>query len=351
MNSKYSQQLGGASMNKLKVIGGLLAFALLSNESFAAGTIAGTSIENEASVSYDAGAGTVTVSSGKVFVTVQELINANLISQDSGNVSISSPQTEAYLKFQLTNTGNGNESFELSQQNLTGTDDFDATFASTYIDDGDGIFEPGTDDSIYDNSNPPSISPDASIVIWMTSNIPDSLADGSTAEVQVKALSKTFANDSQSNPNPGDVVNNQGDSGTDAVLGTSAANADDNATFIVSAINVTISKSITAVRDNLGGGTGNQPVPGAEVDYTLSVAVTGTGNANNVSVSDPLPAELKLKDGISGTITVGGVVETASAADGDGTSYDANTNMITVDLGTVTAGAPAIAIQFTTVIQ
>ena len=338
-------------MNKIKLIGGLFSMALFANESLAAGTLAGTSIENQATLTYNAGAGTVSASSGKVFVTVQELINATIISQDSGSVSVSSPQTDAPLKFQLTNTGNGNEAFEISQQNLTGSDDFDATFTNAYLDDGDGIFEPGTDDVLYDNSAAPSISPDASIVIWVASSIPSATPDGDTADVEVKALAKTFADDGQSSPNAGDVVVSQGDSSTDAVMGTSGANADDNATFVVSAIDVSIDKAVSAVRDNLGGGAGNQPVPGAEVDYTLTVTVTGTGNANNISVSDPLPSELRLKDGISGTITVGGSVETATSADADGTSYDANTNTITVDLGTVTAGDPAIAIQFTTVIQ
>lgn len=338
-------------MNKFRIIGGLFTLALFANESMAAGTLAGTSIENQATVTYDAGAGTVSASSGIVTVEVQELINATIISQDSGNVSVSSPQTDAYLKFQLTNTGNGTEAFEISQQNLTGSDDFDATFSSGYIDDGDGIFEPGTDDVVYNNATPPSISPDASIVIWVASTIPSSIPDGDTAEVQVKALSKTFSDDAQTSPSAGDVVNNQGDSSTDAVMGTSGANADDEATFVVSAIDVAVAKMVSAVRDNLGGGSGTQPVPGAEVDYTLTVTVTGTGDADNISVSDPLPTELKLKDGISGVIRVGGVDETATSADSDGTSYDANTNTITVDLGTVTAGAAAIAIEFTTIIQ
>lgn len=338
-------------MNKFKIIGGLFTLALLANESMAAGTLAGTSIENQATVTYDAGAGSVSASSGIVTVEVQELINATIISQDSGNVSVSSPQTNAYLKFQLTNTGNGNEAFEISQQNITGTDEFDATFTNAYIDDGDGVFEPGTDDILYDNTNPQSISPDASIVIWVASTIPGSLPDGDTAEVQVTALAKTFADDSQDSPNAGDTVDGQGDSSTDAVMGTSGANADDDATFIISAINVAITKVVSAVRDNLGGGSGTQPVPGAEVDYTLTVTVTGTGDADNISVSDPLPSELQLKGGINGTITVGGVDETASSADGDGTSYDANTNTITVNLGTVTAGSAATAIEFTTIIQ
>jgi len=350
MNTKYEHLLGGAHMNKYKMIGGILSLALIANESMAAGTLAGTSIENQATVTYNAGAGTVSASSGKVFVTVQELINATIVSQDSGNVSVSSPQTNAFLKFQLTNTGNGNESFVISQQNLTGTDDFDATFSNVYLDDGDGVFEPGTGDVVYVNSAAPSISPDAFIVVWVASSIPTAIPDGDTADVQVKALSKTFSDDGQTSPNAGAVVNAQGDAGTDAVLGTNAANADDDATFIVSDIDVAITKVLSAVRDNLGGG-GTQAVPGAEVDYTLTVSVTGTGNANNISVSDPLPTQLKLKDSISGVITVGGVAETASAADSDGTSYDANTNTITVELGTVAAGSGDIAIQFTTVIQ
>jgi len=332
-------------MKQLVTLASMILLAFTATQSYAAGTQAGVVIQNQATVTYNAGAGTISASSQVVDITVQELINVTVVSQDAAKVSISSPQSDAYLKFQITNTGNGNEDFVISQSNLSGSDNFDVTYSAIYIDDGDGVFEPGADDIVY---NTPSIAPDASIVIWVVSDIPGSQADGNEAEVQVSALSKTFSDAGQANPSAGDFVAG-GDSGTAAVYGTAAANADDNAIFIISAITVTINKEVSAVRDNLGG-SGTQPVPGADVDYTLTVTVVGTGVANTVVVSDPLPSELALKNGINGTITVNAVAMTA-ASDGDDASYDANTNTITVDLGNITAGATATTVQFTTTIQ
>ena len=332
-------------MNKLISWTSLLLVSLFAMQSQAEGTLAGVEISNQASVSYDVGGSTITANSETVTITVQELINVTIISQDSGNVSVSSPETGAELKFQVTNTGNGNEAFIISQVNIGG-DEFDVTLSTIYLDDGDGVFDPNVD-AVYDNSNPTSIDPDTSITIWVTSDIPESLNNNDSAEVQVAALSKTFSDDNQANPDAGDVVTDGGDSTTDAIYGSAAANADDTATFVVSAIDVTIAKAISGIDDQFGG---SQPIPGAEVGYILTVTVTGTGDATNVTVSDSLPIELKLKNEAGGEITVDGVVNSAASNDDDA-SYDANTRIISVELGTITAGSDASEITFTTVIE
>lgn len=334
-------------MNKLKTITSVISGLLLSaSYAYGAGTSAGATITNQASVSYDAGAGTVVASSGSVSFKVQELVKATVAKLDASDISISSPQTDAAMKFKIKNDGNGSEGFRIVVTQDSG-DEFDVTLGNIYIDDGDGILDTAVD-TLYDNANPDALAADAEITIWVTSTIPGSLADNDKSNLNVSAVSATFINDGQSNPAAGAVVIGGGDSATDAVNAVAISSI--TSTFVVSDIDVTITKAITATRDNLGAG-GSQAVPGAEVDYTLTVTVTGTGTANNIVVSDPLPTQLRLKDGNTGTINVGGNPETATSADTDGTSYDANTNTISVDLGNIDAGDPAIAIEFTTVIQ
>jgi hypothetical protein len=334
-------------VNKLIPWTGLFLASLFTVHSHAAGTSAGTSISNTASVSYDVGGATISANSDPAVVTVQELINVTVISQDSGNVSVSSPENGAKLKFNVTNTGNGDEAFIISQVNMGG-DQFDVTASTIYLDDGDGVFEPGTEDVAYDNNNPSTILPDASITIWVTSNIPSSLSNSNTSKVQVSALSKTFSDDGQTDPNSGAVVTGAGTSSTDAVYGNAAAAADDAATFVVSAIEVEIVKVISDITDQFGT---SQPVPGAEVVYSLTVTVTGTGDADSVIVSDVLPNQLLLKGGITtGIITVDGVDLTAVSGD-DTATYNANTNTVTVLFGTITAGSANNVISFTTEIQ
>jgi len=335
-------------MKQLIKIGGILSSLILfSTLSHGAGTSAGSYIRNQASVSYETAAGTITDTSANVEFQVQELVRSTLVKLDAGSVSVSSPQTGAAMKFRLQNDGNSPEGFSIFVTQDSG-DDFDVTVGSFYVDDGDGIFDPALD-TLYDNNNPPELAADASIVLWVSSDIPGSLSDADLANLNVSAVSHSFVAAGQTNPGAGAVVGNAGPDNTDVVNASPITSV--TSTFVVTDIDVSITKAITATRDNLGGGTGSQRVPGAEVDYTLTVTVTGTGTANNVIVTDDLPDELQLKDGVSGIISVGGVDETASSADGDGTSYDANTGTITVELGNINAGDPSIDIVFTTIIQ
>ena len=101
-------------MNKLKTITSVISGLLLSaSYAYGAGTSAGATITNQASVSYDAGAGTVVASSGSVSFKVQELVKATVAKLDASDISISSPQTDAAMKFKIKNDGNGSEGFKI----------------------------------------------------------------------------------------------------------------------------------------------------------------------------------------------------------------------------------------------
>jgi uncharacterized repeat protein (TIGR01451 family) len=335
-------------MNKLKVLGVLLTLALVTTKAMALGTIAGTSINNTATVNYNVGASSLTATSTQVTIKVQELINATLESKNAGKQQTVAPgQANAALSFELTNTGNGDEAFVLTQQNLTG-DQFDTIADNIYVDDGDGIFEPLID-AIY---VPTPLAPEESIALWIASrDISNTQNNGDGADILVNALSKTFSDAGNSNPAQGDTVAGQGDDSTDAIHAISGP-ANDTATFVIdnSAINMVIEKSIVGVRDGITL-TGNQYIPGSEVDYLITVEVTGTGDATAVTVSDPLPIELKLKNESTGVINIDGNPNTANISDLDDASYDANTRTITVQLGDITAGDAIKNITFTTVIQ
>jgi uncharacterized repeat protein (TIGR01451 family) len=334
-------------MNKLKVLGVLLTLALVTTKAMAL-TTAGTSINNTATVNYNVGASSLSATSTQVTIKVQELINATLESKNAGKQQTVAPgQSNAALSFELTNTGNGDEAFVLTQQNLTG-DLFDTIADNIYVDDGDGIFEPLID-VIY---VPTSLAPEESIALWIASkDISNTQNNGDDADILVNALSKTFSDAGNSNPAQGDTVIGQGDDSTDAIHAISGP-ANDTATFIIdnSAINMIIEKSIVGVRDGITS-AGNQYIPGSEVDYLITVEVTGTGDATAVTVSDPLPIELKLKNESTGVINIDGNPNTANIPDLDDASYDANTRIITVELGDITAGSAIKNITFTTVIQ
>ncbi len=341
-------------MKQLVTLASMILMAFTAIHSHAVGTQAGVVIKNRASVTYNAGGSDITVDSLYVELTVQELVKATVETLDAGNISISSPQTNAPMKFKIQNDGNGNEGFKIVLTQPTGSDDFDTTTGNLYIDDGNGVLDINVD-TLYDNATPPSIPAGDSIVVWVTATIPGGQVNGDTSDIYFSTVSATFVADGQNSPNSGAVVTSQGDNGTHAVNAAAAIFV--TSTFVVSDIDVGIVKEIIAVRDGLATGSGIQPIPGAEVEYLITVTVTGTGTAQNVIVSDPLPKDLnninylQLKDGIAGTIKVAGTDLSASSSTDSKAVYDANTNTITVDLGNIDAGDPAIAIQFTTVIQ
>jgi uncharacterized repeat protein (TIGR01451 family) len=78
------------------------------------------------------------------------------------------------------------------------------------------------------------------------------------------------------------------------LLATSSAAA--SATLTVSAASLTIVKSLQVVSDPVNGAINPKAIPGADVLYTLNVANTGAGAADNntVAVVDPVPANTRL---------------------------------------------------------
>src|SRR5262245_43266864 len=101
--------------------------------SHAAGTPAGTNIQNTAQVSYTVGGSAVTTSSNTTSVRVAEILDA-VLTLAAPTVTVSPGATAEELVYTLTNTGNGSETFNLTalSAGVTG-DDFDPTLASPAI--------------------------------------------------------------------------------------------------------------------------------------------------------------------------------------------------------------------------
>ncbi len=284
---------------------------------------------------------------------MEELIIASLQSQNNNSaLSVSPGQQQSALLFKLTNNGNSEESFVLSQQNVSGNDQFDiltANFDGFYIDtDQDGLFNPNTDTQ-YDNSDPVILAADASLTFWAASkNFPTDLNDTDSAEVMVTALAYTFSQANKFSPKIGDVIEGATITDPDTVYGSTPASTQSIASYVLQQglMTVSLDKNIISLHDT--------PTPGTEVVYQLTLKVAGSGEAQNLSVSDPLPSELRLKLNTAnvGIIKVDGQSFT-SIADEDMASYDQTSNTINIIFPTISAGVPATekVIEFTTVIQ
>lgn len=294
------------------------------SSAWAAGTVAGTVIQNEATATFDLpGGGESTVTSNTVSLTVDELLDVSVASADGGDVSTSPGATNQVLKFTVTNAGNGNEAFTLTTEETNGGDDFDPSVTSIVLDvNGNGAYDAGVDTAYVAGSNDPVLAPDASTTVFILSSIPAGAADGDRGRADLLAEAVTGSG------TPGTSFAGAGQGGGAAVVGATGADADAHGFYAISASSVSFVKTATVV-DPFGGTT---QVPGSTITYTLTATVGGSGSVANLRISDPIPTGTTYK---AGTITLDGGALT-DAGDADAGRFDGSA--VSVSLGTVNAG-------------
>ncbi|HQV02723.1 MULTISPECIES: hypothetical protein [unclassified Novosphingobium] len=291
----------------------------------ATGVSAGTLIENTASATYTSGTASGTVQSNTVTVRVDELLDVAVAGLTSTPVSAGSGT--AVLAYSVTNTGNGPEAFNLAINPAVAGNQFDATVQQVVIDsNGNGTYDPGVDAVLPSGSPTPSIAADGSLTVFVIVSLPTTATDGQTSQVELTASAVTGTG------TPGTAFAGQGAGGGDAVVGSSGA--DDNAfdSLIATLATVSLTKA-ASIADPFGG---SQPVPGAVVTYTLTATVNGTGQVENLHVTDAYPTGTTYE---ASTMTLDAAALT-DAADAD--AGTASGTGIDVNLGTVAGGTTKV---------
>lgn len=289
----------------------VLVATVLPGTALAAGTLAGTSIENTATVSFDLGGTPVVTTSNTTTLTVAELLDVD-VTLLSATVTVSAGATQQELVFRVTNTGNGPEPFSLLGESVLTGDDFDPSPASPFIyfdTDGSGDLSAG-DTPYVPGSNDPLLAPDASIVVLVVNDIPGTATNGQRGRSQLTAVAGTGTGA------PGTVFAGQGEGGVDAVAGTSGGDDEAFGEYVVSDISLAAVKS-QAVVDPFGG---TRPVPGARVAYQVVITATGTGTATGAVFSDLVPAGTTY---VPGSLSLDGTSLT-DAADADAGQFIAS---------------------------
>jgi uncharacterized repeat protein (TIGR01451 family) len=301
------------------------AYVGLAGPAHAAGTVAGTNIDNVATATFDLpGGGTSTVTSNTVTLKVDELLDVTVASADPGDVVTSPSATNQVLKFTLTNAGNGNEKFDLATVETGGGDDFNPSVTSIVLDsNGNNAYDAGIDTIYVAGSNEPDLAPDTSLTVFILSSIPGSVANGDRGRVDLTATAKTGSG------SPGTSFSGQGQGGGDAVVGATGASATNNGFYAIAAATLSLVKSAT-VTDPFSG---NKQIPGATITYTLVASASGSGSLANVQVGDTIPTGTTYKPN-SITLDGNGLTD---ATDADAGRF--SSNAITVGLGSVAAGS------------
>ena len=350
----------------------LLLLLMASQSALAVGTLAGREINNAAQADYQiGGVAQTTVNSNTVQVYVDELIDVSVVNDDSGPIGVISPQGNAIVQFTITNTGNGSETFRLIADDAVAGDDFDPVLTQIYIESNGivGLQTGAGGDTVYSVSgNDPLLAADAAVTAYVDSSIPGLLAQNALGRIELRAVSLTLITGSgtddpnnaafpavgTSYPGAGDLDQNGGGN-VNAVVGTSHDLTNllirAQASYQVSAAVVSLTKSAVSVSDPFGGVT---LVPGSVIEYQITASVTGSGSAENLVVSDVIPADLAY---VPGSLVVSSLPPGEEQDDDfvpagtDNTGFNAGSNTVTVNLANQAGGASAITITFQAAIR
>jgi uncharacterized repeat protein (TIGR01451 family) len=307
---------------------------------YAAGTIAGTDIQNTASATYETIGGPVTVDSNTVVIKVDELLDVTVVSNDPGDVTTNPAKTGNVQTFRVTNTGNGSEAFVLTANTANAGDDFDPTLQQIVLDsNNNGVYDAGVDEVYVAGSNNPVIAPDQSKIVFVITSTPSGVANGARAQVSLTAAAVTGTGA------PGTSFAGQGQGGGDAVVGSTGADSVASGFLAVQATSVALVKSAT-ISDPFGG---QRPVPGAVVTYSLVATVSGAGTLSNLVITDPIPVGVSYQAGSMTLQALSGPSLTLTdATDADAGNF--NGTRIAVSTGNVPAGETR-TVTFKAVIQ
>jgi uncharacterized repeat protein (TIGR01451 family) len=327
----------------------LLAFGLLAAgfapSAHAVGALAGAQIQNTAQVNYTIGTTPATQNSNTVTLTVNEILDV-VTTVQSGDVPVTPGGTNQVVVIRVTNTGNGSETFRLTVNSALPGDDFDPTPSAPamYFDnDNSGTVTPG--DTVYNpGANDPTLAPDAFINLLVLNDIGAPLANGARGFTRLTAESVTALNSPGALGTPGTAIAGQGTGGTDAVVGTSGADAFATGTYLVADIAIAANKTAT-VSDPFGG---TRPMPGATIVYQVVVTATGTGTANGALFSDAIPANTTY---VAASLRLNGNALT-DAGDADaGQFVAAPSPRVNVNLGNLTQASGPQTIRFSVLIN
>jgi uncharacterized repeat protein (TIGR01451 family) len=342
----------------------------------AAGTASSTAINNRATVNYSVGGvaqgaiessptgNSTATGSDTTFVVDNKILHT--VNEFSGNATIAGPgaanQVAAYT---VTNTGNTAQGYLLAATNETGSvvfgqaDNTNVNNLRVFVDaNGNGAYDAGTDIA----TNIATLAPDASVRVFVLADLPLTVTNGQYANVQLAAQATTdgtttVAVESGGADDPAAVDIVFADGGAAARDGIHEA-ADQ---YAVQSAALSVAKSSSVVSDPFNGTSNPKSIPGAVVEYEVTVSNTGSVAASLVQIADPLPANTTfVQGGYPGgsdiELQVGAaapsycVAETPADTNADGCYIDGSGGIFVgppSSIGTVNPGiANAVVVRF-----
>lgn len=327
-------------MKTNKIIGLLVAVAAMMTfaaNAWAAGTLAGTVITNQATVTYqnNTGVTTFTQTSNQVSTTVQQ-VAAVTVTSNSGNVTVQ-PGSQAVNWFVITNNGNNADKFNFAAPTLGGTLAASATLVGVYVNPVGtassttfagtatatqlvlGAASAGVYQTPFINTSAPAstgagLYPQGTVV-FVVYSMPNNAVNGDTL-TKITTVSSNF------------------DATKTSV--TTVAGVNMNDTITAGFLNVT--KQVRNFTTNPAGAFASTAVgvPGNILEYQITVTNNGTGIAQVIQMQDNLDANTTWVAGsVTKTAGIGLATEATTSAPTTAPLYT-----LRVNLGT---GATAVA--------
>jgi uncharacterized repeat protein (TIGR01451 family) len=310
----------------------------MSGTAFAQNTASGTTITNTATVNYSVNSIPQTAINASTNFVVDTVVNVNVTGGTSVNVTPG--QLAAVSIYTVTNTSNISSNFNLTPTNQAG-DNFDVANIAVRVDgNGNGTYEAANDTA----TSITGLARNASVAVFILGDIPGSATNTQTGIARLTAnainpaTSAAWVNDTSA-----DVAGT-----VQIVVQNNSAFAQD--TYVVATATLGVTKSSSVISDPVNGSVsgGNNPkaIPGAVMEYAITIANTGSQPATLQSINDPIPTNTtfypaQYTGGTDVSIQVGAAAATFCMAEPGGTDNNSDGCVLTVG-GALSVGAPAI---------
>ena len=317
---------------------------------FAIGTASDTDITNRATVDYQVGGvgqtgiessptGNSTPGVGAGADTVFEVdnkVDLTVVEVDGAHTLVNPGQADAITTFQVFNLGNTPQNYALSVTNLVPgnvvhtLDDSGADMNNLRIfvdhptSGTQGTYDPGVDvDNFVDTLQPDDGTSTTFATVFVLGDA--SISDSNGAVANVRLAANTFDAGTDVTIAGNETVANSGaaDDPTlvDVVIADAGLDGEEAADdgYLFESADLTVLKSSAVISDPFSS-SNPKAIPGAVIEYTVTITNNGTTDATNVRITDVIDANLTFLTG-----QYNGGVSDASVTIG------ASTNFCTVD--------------------
>jgi uncharacterized repeat protein (TIGR01451 family) len=357
----------------------------LMQSAFAIGTDSGTSISNKATVSYSVGSVVQTPiessptgnstpgvnnGAGTAFVVDNKVLH--VVSEVGGVVTSTSPgATNVVATFRVTNQGNTSQGYALTVTNPASgaaspfgggsADNSDVNNLRVFVDsNANNVYDAGVDTATAINT----LAEDALVTVFVLADVPLTATNNQFANVQLAARAAvagtsgaTLVVQSAGVDNPAVVDVVFADVGALARDGIHEASDQ----YAIASAALAVAKTSSVISDPFNNTTNPKAIPGATVQYAITVTNTGASAATGVAINDPLPTNTTFVQGQYASSTdvevqVGAaaptrcIAETPTDTNVDGCFRNASGQLVVgapMSIGTVNAGAPnAVTVRF-----